>query len=106
MDVVIAESIVEWLQWDGSRAGAVAAGARVVGGVLLVSLFLPSFSLLRASYRLSALATVAALAIGGMDIVGSEMIGRIAGYLAIGVPVALALTIMLGWSRLVDINEN
>ena len=106
MDVVIAESIVEWLQWDGSRAGAVAAGARVVGGVLLVSLFLPSVSLLRASYRLSALATVAALAIGGMDIVGSEMIGRIAGYLAIGVPVALALTIMLGWSRLVDINEN
>ena len=106
MDVPIAESIVEWLQWDGSRGGAVAAGARVAGGLLLVGSFLPSVSLLRASFRLSALATVAALAIGGMDFVGPEMIGRMAGYLAIGVPVALALTIMLGWSRLVDMNEN
>ena len=106
MDVAIAESIVELLQWDGSRAGAVAVGARVAGGLLLVGSFLPSVSMLRASYRLSALATVAALAIGGMDILGSEMIGRMAGYLAIGVPVALALTIMLGWSRLVDMNEN
>ena len=106
MDVPIAESIVEWLQWDGSRGGAVAASARIAGGLLLVGSFLPSVSLLRASFRLPALATVAALAIGGMDIVGSEMIGRMAGYLAIGVPVALALTIMLGWSRLVDMNEN
>ena len=106
MDVAIAEGILEWLEWDGSREGAMAFGARVAGGLLLIGSFLPSVSLLRASYRLSALATVAALAIGGMDIVGSEMIGRMAGYLAIGVPVALALTIMLGWSRLVDINEN
>ena len=101
MDVAIAESIVEWLQWDGSRAGAIAAGARVAGGILLVGSFLPSVRLLRTSYRLSALATVVALAIGGMDIFGSEMIGRMAGYLAIGVPVALALTIMLGWSTFV-----
>ena len=33
------------------------------------------------------------------------MIGRMAGYLAIAVPVALALTIILGWSRLVDMTE-
>ena len=105
MDVAIAESLVEWLQWDGSRAAAVAAGARVTGGLLLVVACLPSVSVLRGSYRLSALATVAALAIGGMDIVGSETIGKMAGYLAIGVPVALALTIILEWSRLVDINE-
>ena len=81
------------------------SGVRLVGAAVLVGSFSPAVYLLKQTYRMGALTVIMAIAVGGLDLIGSTLAATISRYLAIGAPIALAFMIILEWSRVVRQDE-
>lgn len=73
-------------------------GVRVLGATVLIGSFLPAIRLTRRSYRVGSLSVVAAVAVGGLDLMGPEVVASWSGYLAIGAAVATAIVVVQDWS--------
>ena len=104
-DSELAATILGVLSPGGGFDVSLGLGVRFVGAVVLIGSFFPAVRLLKSTYRMGALAVVIAFAVGGADLIGLPLVARISGYLAIGTPIALALMIILEWSRVVSQDE-
>ena len=104
-DSELVATILEVLSPGGGFDVPLGHGVRFVGAVVLIGSFFPAVRLLKSTYRMGALAVVIAFAVGGADLIGLPLVARISGYLAIGTPIALALMIILEWSRVVSQDE-
>ena len=104
-DSELVATILQVLSLGSSYGVLLCLGVRLVGAVVLVSSFFPAVHLLKPAYRIGALTAVVAIAVGGLDLIGPAMVASISGYLAIGAPIALALVIILEWSRVVGQDE-
>lgn len=81
----------------GPNAELFRLGIRACGSLAVVITSLPAVFVLR-SVRLPALTVISAIALGGLDPVGSELLSTWSGYLGIAAPLAVALLILLGRS--------
>ena len=69
-------------------------GVRFCGSFVLAVASLPAVFLLRPNLRMGMLIFIAAIALGGLDILGPEQLSACSGYLGIAAPIALALLII------------
>ena len=104
-DSELVETILQVLSLGSSYGVSLCLVVRLIGAVVLVGSSYPAVGLLKPAYRMGALTAVVAIAVGGLDLIGLAMVASISGYLAIGAPIALALVIMLEWSRVVGQDE-
>ena len=104
-DSELVATILRALSLGSSLDVLLRPGVRLVGAAVLVVSFFPAVRPLKPTYRMGALTVIMAIAAGGSDLIGLALVASISGYLAIGAPIALALMIMLEWSRVVHQNE-
>ena len=100
-DTELVATILPVLNLESRLDSLLRLGMRLVGAAVLVGSFFPAARPLKPAYRMGALTVIMAIALGGLDLVGPTLISSISGYLAIGTPLALALMIILEWSRVV-----
>lgn len=97
LDDAIAGRLAQVLSYQ-DVAGLDSQWIRLVGAVVLVGGFLPAAQMMQKPWRRGILTSIIVLALLGFDIVGSERVSEIAGYLAVATPVAMIVATFLGWN--------
>ncbi len=104
-DSELASSIGQFLGRGSGWEVPLRWGVRGLGAAILVGSFLPAVLLMRRSYRLGGLTVVAAIGVGGLDLMGPELVASVSGYLGIGAAVATATVAVLDWAGTVRQEE-
>ena len=98
-DSEVVSAIVQFLRLGSGVELPLRWGVRLAGAAILLGSSYPGIGALKPAYRLGAFGVIGAVAVGGLGVVGPELVGTVAGYLEIGGPVALALAAGLEWRR-------
>ena len=104
-DSELVAGILRVLSLESRLDALLPLSVRLVGTVVLVGSCFPAVRRLKSAYCIGAFTVITAIAAGGSDLIEAADVASISGYLAIGAPIALALMIILEWSRVVRQDE-
>ena len=98
-DSELVSAILRVLSLENSFDVLLNSGVRLVGAAVLVLSSFPAVLQLKPAYSIGIGGAIAAIAVGGSDLIEQASIDTISGYLEIGVPIAVLLTIIMERSR-------
>ena len=105
-DSELAVVIRRYFGFENNIDSRIQTGIQIAGSAILFGSSYPLARRIKPVHCISLLATICALTFARLDLFGSIQIANIAGYLVIATPIAYALSVVFGWSKVIDCDTN